>query len=155
MNEIQSCFGPGPLLWKGLFYFIPILTVVLFYLALRISVRICSNKKRSRKIIDKFVKIHSLWFGVVFLSLISYGIIGLDYNYYLLEFFIVTLLTLGGFYIGERHRLFKISHAVWIASLMASLLFALIFSISFVSAVGAYEINNDKVQSQCSQRIWF
>ena len=149
------CGLPAPLLWKGLFYFIPLLTAILFILAAHMIIHMYKNKKQGKNAIDKKLKIVALWFTVVFLSLITYGIVGLDFNYYLLVFFIVMVLVLGAFFLGERFRLFRIHRLAWIAAAIAAVTFAALFAICFVSTVRENAAFANGLQTSCLNRILF
>lgn len=129
------CAAPAPLLWKGLFYFIPFLTLVLIALAGYMIFKMYKNRKKRKKAIDKTVKIILLWFSVVFLSLVAYGLVGLDFNFYLLVFFIISLLVLGAFFLAEHLKLFQVRRSIWIIFTILALLFAAFFIVCFIGDI--------------------
>src|SRR6266702_2692160 len=105
MTTGSACVGLAPLFWKGMFFIIPFFFVVLAALGIYLVRHVYLNKKAKKKCFDLKTKISLLWFGVDFLSLVVYGIIGLDFTFYLLTLFIISMLILGGFYVGKRFRL--------------------------------------------------
>jgi hypothetical protein len=155
MKKNFACIGSAPLLWKGMFLFVPLLVGVLFFLGFRIVLAMYLNKKKNSKLIDKVSKIRIIWFLVVFLSLVTYGIVGLDFNFYLLVFFVTTLLIIGAFYCGEYFRLFKVHHSRWILMTILSLIFATFFVIYFVKTIRSNNMPLDSEQSNCINRLLF
>jgi len=155
MKKNIYCATPAPLLWKGLFFFIPLLTFVLIALAARILMGIYKNKKEKKKIFDKKIKTNLLYFSVVFLSLITYGIVGLDFNFYILLFFLIPLFILGAFFLGEHFKLLKIRRELWIGVTAIALLFALFFVVCFVSSIRESKHVQNDPNMTCLNRIIF
>jgi len=149
------CAAPAPLLWKGLFFLIPLLSFVLIILAARILIGAYGNKKAKKKIFDKKIKITLLYFSVIFLSLITYGIVGLDFNFYLLLFFLISLFILGAFFLGEHFKLLKIRRELWIGATAIALLFALFFVVCFVSSIRESKHVQNDPNMTCLNRIIF
>ena len=155
MKKNFACVGSAPLLWKGMFFLIPLLAVVLLVLGFHMAMRIYLNKKKHRRIFDTTVKIYTLWFLVVLLSLMTYGVVGLDFNFYLLVLFVITLLMLGAFYVGERLSLFRVHHSRWIALTILALIFATFFVICFVRTILESSSSADGRQTSCVNRLVF
>lgn len=151
--EKNFCVTSLPLLLKSLFVIVPILIVALIALAANIVWSMQINKKKRKRILDKGIKVKIINFLVVFFSLMAYGIIGLDYNYYLLVFFIVSLLLLGAYFILEHLKLVKIKKDIWIWTTVVTVLFAILFV--YCQFEGGSYSKSGGLQSSCPSRLIF
>ncbi len=154
-GEILFCAAPAPLLWKGLFYFIPLLAIALIGIAIHIAIAAYKKRKAGKKILDKKMKTSLVYFSVIFLSLMTYGIVGLDFNFYLLVFFMLALYVVGAFFAGEYFKLFKVRREFWVAFAAAALIFATFFLVCFVSSVRENEAFKKGTQVDCLNRMLF
>lgn len=129
------CVGPTPILWKSLFFIIPIMTAVLIALSLFILVEIYRNKNKKGKILTKDLKKQFLYLIVLALSLLTYGLVGLSFEFYLLVFFFICVWILFGFFIGEHWKLIKVGCSAWFAVAAVAMVFALLFGICYLGSV--------------------
>lgn len=146
------CAAPAPLLWKGLFFIIPLLTLGLFILIARVLFGIYKNKRDGKKLLNKKIKIQLLYLLVIFLSLVTYGLIGLDFNYYLLLFFLISFFVLGAFFLGEHFKLVKIRRELWIGVTAAAIFFALWFVVCFISSIRESKHIGNEPNMSCLNR---
>lgn len=154
-NLQNFCAAPAPLLWKSLFLIVPLLILILIFLAVSIVWTMIGNKKSRKKIMDKKIKIKLIHFLVVFFSLIAYGIIGLDYSVYPLVFFIIAMLIIGSYYLVEYFKLMKIKREAWIWTTMAGLIFAVLFIVCYSSPIHHNFTAGEDFQGECPSRIFF
>lgn len=151
------CIAPTPLLLKSLYFIIPLLVIVLVFLGVKI-IRMVYLKDKSRKTsFDKKIKEKSVYFLVVFLSLFSYGIIGLDQNFYLLVFFIISLLFIGGFFFLEYFNIAKVEKEKWIWATALAVAFAGLFVYCQIMETVEYRKmkNSAEYQLYCPYRKLF
>lgn len=137
LHELKRsfCAAPAPLLWKGLFFIIPLLILALLFFAIKILMGILKNKKEGKKVLDEKIKMQLLYISVVFLSLITYGLLGLDFNFYLLLFFFISIYTLGAFSLGEHFKLVVIRRELWIGVTAIAIFFGLFFVVCFFNSI--------------------
>lgn len=149
------CAAPAPLLWKGLFLLIPILTLVLIGISFSMARGIYKNRKHRKEIWDKENKKKLLYFSVLSLSLLTYGVVGLNFDFYLLVFFMVSLWILSGFFMGEHLKLFRLRKEWWMLMTVLTLLFATLFAFCYVEEVRGSISNQKSPQASCPSRILF
>lgn len=149
------CAAPAPLLWKGMFFFIPMLAVAVIALGIYAIMAMHKNKKSGKKILDKKIKTILIYFSVAFLSLMTYGIIGLDFNFYLLVFFMLSLYVIGAFFVGEHFKLFKVRQSAWIALTAAALIFGVMFIVCFLTYVSERKHVGNEPDMKCLNRDLF
>lgn len=158
MKNNFACIGTAPLLWKSMFFLIPLLAVVFAVLVVSIIIHLRLNKKKRKALLDSTLKIRIIWFLVVLLSLLTYGIIGLDFNFYLLVLLVISLLVLAAFYTGEKLRLFRVHYSRWIVFIILAVVFAAFFLICSIKTIRENRQNvlsEDGKQTSCINRSIF
>ncbi|HEX8974129.1 MAG TPA: hypothetical protein VF817_01410 [Patescibacteria group bacterium] len=129
--------------------------IFLLVMAAYALVRVRRNKSEGKKIWDNRLKAYVVWMIFAAISLLSYGIIGLDFDLYLGEFLIMVLLVLAAFYAGLKFRIFAVWRSLWIGFSVAAVIFAILFSIRLVDFfhMNAAYANDGSII--CSARTFF
>ncbi|EKE25634.1 MAG: hypothetical protein ACD_5C00090G0003 [uncultured bacterium] len=143
------CVGPAPFLWKSLFLIVPIMTAISIALSLFILVGIYKNKNSKKKIWDNDIKKKFLYLTVLALSLLTYGLVGLSFEFYLLVFFFICIWILLGFFVGEYLKLMKIKCGTWFLVAAIAMIFALLFGICYLGGIKGRIETKKEVRASC------
>lgn len=142
------CVGSTPFLWKSLFFIVPVMTVILIALSLFILFDIYKNKNK-KKVLSKEIKRKLLYLMILTLSLLTYGLVGLSFEFYLLVFFFVCIWILLGFFLGEHFKLIKIGCGAWFMVAAVAMIFALLFGICYLGSVRERIETKEEVKMNC------
>lgn len=149
------CAAPAPFLWNSLFLIIPLLTLFLVGLSFSLLLDVYKNKKKGVSILDKKVKNKFIFLFVVAFSLLTYGLVGLSFNYYLLVYFFICIWILLGFFVGEHLKIFKIKREFWIGMTLVATIFAIAFGVCYMQGVREKIAQTNGVQLNCFNRSLF
>lgn len=139
-----------PILWKALFGLIPILVLVGIVLVVLMLICVWYGKKRNQKIFNARMKSYLLWFLVIALSLFVYGVVGLGFEMYLVEYIVVTVLALGALSLGEKMGWFAVSNLLWKIVFGAAFLSILLFSYRWVDQTFFSVRGSGEALKQCA-----